>query len=571
MKKGWAMDLGTTNTGLAHWDAGNDRPRLVDLPEICRLPGGDDHLQAPRLIPSATEPFAEPTFWARMSTRPILSRLAMWGRLAWIGREALSRNEGEHRPAFAPTFKPYLGLDAMKIIARVGGQSYTARDVARLFLREALWHVKQATGERIRDLVITTPVEAYESYRAELLRIGKRLGVRRVRFIDEPVAAAIGYDLGYKSERLVLVVDFGGGTLDLALVRLTPREVESGSCRVLAKEGREIGGNLVDRWLLERFCDELDYPLREDSSDEARAFWFRLMLGEARRVKEAVYFKKNDEETEAFHLTPPEEMRAFEARLRGEADQLEVSRAMVTDILTDRGLYRAIEGCIDGILEQARRDDMGPEHIDDVLMVGGSTLLPGVYPMFEQRFGRDRVRGWKPFEAVAYGAAAYAAGRFAQSDFIVHDYAFVTYDAQTHKAQHTVIIPRGTRVPTPPDVWKRKLVPTCSLGEPERIFKLVICEVGKNEGERRFAWDADGHLHRVGGDADGGIDEPLVVPLNESNPTLGRLDPPHPPSDKRPRLEIAFGVNEERWLVATVRDLKTRKLLMKQEPVVRLL
>jgi len=61
------------------------------------------------------------------------------------------------------------------------------------------------------------------------------------------------------------------------------------------------------------------------------------------------------------------------------------------------------------------------------------------------------------------------------------------------------------------------------------------------------------------------------VKLNEGNPALGRLDPPHAPSDKRPRLEIGFGVNAERWLCATVRDLRTGKALMVDEPVVRLL
>ena len=64
---------------------------------------------------------------------------------------------------------------------------------------------------------------------------------------------------------------------------------------------------------------------------------------------------------------------------------------------------------------------------------------------------------------------------------------------------------------------------------------------------------------------------PIIVKLNESNPALGRLDPPHSPSDKRPRLEIGFGVNAERWLCATVHDLRTGKSLMTGEPVVRLL
>jgi hypothetical protein len=63
----------------------------------------------------------------------------------------------------------------------------------------------------------------------------------------------------------------------------------------------------------------------------------------------------------------------------------------------------------------------------------------------------------------------------------------------------------------------------------------------------------------------------VVVPLNAASPTQGYLDPPHPPTDRRPPLEFAFGVNEDRWLIATVHDLLARKEHMRQEPVVRLL
>ena len=61
------------------------------------------------------------------------------------------------------------------------------------------------------------------------------------------------------------------------------------------------------------------------------------------------------------------------------------------------------------------------------------------------------------------------------------------------------------------------------------------------------------------------------MPLNDANPTLGTLNPPHPPSDRSPRLDLSFGVSDERWLIATVRDLKTGKVLLEREPVVRLL
>jgi hypothetical protein len=112
-------------------------------------------------------------------------------------------------------------------------------------------------------------------------------------------------------------------------------------------------------------------------------------------------------------------------------------------------------------------------------------------------------------------------------------------------------------------------VPTCSLGVEETTFKLLICEVSRGDGQdRRFVWDAAGDLHKVGGTA---AEAQVVVPLNEAAPTLGYLDPPHSPRDRRPRLEISFAVNAERWLVATVQDLLTRRELMSNEPVVRLL
>jgi hypothetical protein len=235
-------------------------------------------------------------------------------------------------------------------------------------------------------------------------------------------------------------------------------------------------------------------------------------------------------------------------------------------VLEANGFLRALTTSIDEVFEQAR---VLPSDIDDVLLVGGSTLLPGVFPLLEERFERRRIRAWQPFEAVAYGAACFAADRMAARDFIVHDYAFVTHDPATGAAQQTVVVPRGTRFPTPPAVWKRQLVPTCALGVEETTFKLVICEVARSDvHDRRFVWDASGDLHKLGGAAG---ETQVVVPLNEAAPTLGYLDPPHSPRDRRPRLEIAFAVNAERWLVATVRDLLTQRELMSDEPVVRLL
>jgi len=567
MGRAWAIDLGTTNTGVATWDEEARRPKFLMLEHLARQPAGDqvDELEAPRLMPSCVHLVQPKGFWGKLGTWGMFKR-RLWGQHGLIGRPAVELNQGTPRPEFVPTFKAALMRSPMKPLARLGKDVYTARDVGRIFLRELTREVEAATEDRWDDLVITTPVDAYETFRAELVAIAKDLGIKRLRFLDEPVAAALGYGVGIGGKKTVLVVDIGGGTAHAAVVLLDHQGMEKGLSTVLAKTGRQLGGNLVDRWLAEEFCKRLQFPLRDDRHDEERRFWWFMLLEEARRVKEGVFFR----DKEAFYLTPPEDMRAFEARIRGDANLLEVTKDDVKQVLESRGWYNDIELMIDQVLAESEQRGGGP--IDEVLMVGGSTLLPDVYPRIERRFGRDRVRAWQPFEAVAFGAAAFAANALSQSDLIVHDYAFVTYDPRTNDPQHTVIIPRGTRVPTPKDLWKRQLVPTCALGEPEKFFKLVIAEIGESEpDERRFAWDETGALKKLGGQQQGGQVQKVVVPLNEANPTLGELEPPHQPGDKRPRLEIAFGVNAERWLIATVRDLRSNKLLMDEKAVVRLL
>jgi molecular chaperone DnaK (HSP70) len=473
----------------------------------------------------------------------------------------MERNLGIASAAYVPGFKQALMTEPVRPLARLGRRAVTARDAAAAFLRELLAEVKRATGRRPRDLAVTAPVVAFETYRAEVQKILRDLGVRRVRFVDEPVAAALGYGLSLTRERTLLVVDIGGGTRHVVLVRLTPRGAPGGQAEVLAKQGSRLGGDAVDGWVLAELCRDMGQPFDEAEDAESR-LWRRLMLAEACRVKEAVFFQESAE----FLVAPATAAWGPRAPAPG---PVVLTRERLGEILTAHGFFKALDGCVDLVLEHA---GLATDAVEEVLLVGGSTLLPGVFARLEGRFGRPRLRAWQPFEAVALGAACFAADRVSALDFIVNDYAFVTHDARTGEEQHTVIVPRGTRFPTPPDFWRRQVVPTCALGEPESIFKLLICEIARGAGgDRRLVWDAAGGLHKVGG-TDGGPDgrPDIVVPLNAASPTLGTLDPPHSPRDRRPRLDIAFGINAERWLVATVLDLQAQRELMREEPVVRL-
>ncbi len=547
--KGWALDLGTTNSALAYWDPEAARPQLVELPRVCRQSA--DALEAARLVPSAVHMLEHPRALDRLGAWPPLERLCLVGRRAWIGRPALERNQAG-RASFVPSFKPALGEQPLRALARVGRSAVTARDAAHAFARELLRETARETGDRVRDLVVTSPVMAFETYRAEVQAIFRRLGVGRVRFLDEPVAAALGYGLGLTRERSVLVVDIGGGTLHVVLVRLSAQAALEGQATVLAKRGRTLGGNAVDGWILEEACRTLGYDLAKDEDDEIALLWRRLMLAEACRLKEAVYF--SDRAT--FLVNPPG------PPARG-GQPFTLDREGLHSLLENRGFFRTLSTTLDEVLAQARAT---LQDVDEVLLVGGSTLLPGVQPLLSERFGRARLRSWHPFEAVAQGAACFAAGEIGTLDSIVHDYAFLTHDARTGAPHYTVVVPRGTRFPTAPDLWRRELVPTCALGEPESLFKLLIAEIAETDGDARPVWDAAGDLHKVGGAGESQV----VVPLNAARPTLGVLDPPHSPRDHRPRLEVSFGVNADRWLIATVRDLLADRELMHEEPVVRL-
>lgn len=556
---GWALDLGTTNSGVARWDDASGQPHLLELPAVCRRTRHDEPLEAPRMVPSAVHLLEAASWLDRLGAWGPVARTLFLGRQALIGRQALERNYGVAHSSFVPGFKAALLDESTRPLARVGRRAVSGRDAGQAFLRELLAEVHRVTGVRIRELTVTSPVSAFETYRAEVQQMLRRLGVRHVRFVDEPVAAALGYGLSLASERVILVVDIGGGTLHVVAVRLTPRGAMLGSAQVLGKQGRTLGGNAVDGWVLDFVSEKLGYSLADDDGEET-LLWRRLMLAEACRVKEAVFFEPSAE----FLLSPPG-FAAAPTRLSPGAGVATLTRADLGRLLEENGFLATLDSCVERVLKDG---GLATSDVEEVLLVGGSTLLPGVFPSLEGRFGRSRLRAWQPFEAVALGAACFAADRVAAADFIVHDYALVTHDPKTGEERHTVIVPKGTRFPTASDLWKRHVVPTCALGEPESIFKLLICEVAKGDGGgHRFVWDAAGELRKVGGD---GAGDTVVVPLNASSPTLGYLDPPHSPRERRPRLAVAFGVNAERWLIATVHDLLTDRELLSEEPVVRL-
>ena len=561
-----AIDLGTTNTVVAQWNDEFDGPEIIHLDSICRNAVKDKDIDDSYTIPSCVyllsprESYPFPLNFLFKNFRSKTRGL--------IGMQALERDGGTFRDMFVNNFKSHLGKHNYQFIGTLKKWKYTAEDITRIFLNSLFSEIKKILKIKPTQVTFCVPVDFYEVYRALLQRISSKLKIKIIKTIDEPVAAALGYGLNIGNSKNILVIDFGAGTIDFALVKTAEKLSERGKCHVVAKEGAPVGGNLVDAWIVEELCEYYSYNFDRFSKEPGIRWWYRMLQSEACRLKEILFFK--DKET--FYLMPSKLMSMYAKSIPGNRKDLrkpvDFTKKNLISLLEKKGLYTIIDNLLSNILELAKGKGIRKKDIDEVLMVGGSTLLPNVYSLVEKRFGRDRVRAWQPFNAVAFGAAAYAENRFHKSDHVTHDYALLTYDKKSYDPEYNVIVPAGTSFPTPKDIWKRQLSPTCALGEPERIFKLIICEIGKKHSfDQEFVWDEKGELHHLD---DGPDSKQLIIPLNELDPTLGYLSPPHYPSDKRARVEVSFMINEDRWLCSTVYDLKTNKYLLVEKPVIRL-
>jgi len=547
----WGIDIGTSNSAVVRYNPRTGRPEGVQLDDLQAPVDPNRPAGATPLIPSAVA-FLEPTGWqSRIAHWAWVQKHTLWGKQALIGQAALQANGALPSPAYVPRFKPWLGPRSLEPLAKSSGQPRTARDAAATFLREIRRAAWRQHRETLSALTITAPVDAYETYRAEWRAIAASQGLPAPSFLDEPVAAALGYGIGLDKSRNVLVLDFGAGTLDVAWVKLHPADMKGGRAHIVAKAGRLLGGDHVDEWMVDEVLRSLRVRLDGD------AFWRTQMRAEARRVKEATYLR----DRELFHVVPP----AASSWVQREDERIVFTANRLQALCQRQGLYRQLEGLLDQVLAEAHQ--RGGGDVDDVLMVGGSTLLPGVYPLVTSRFGRDRVRAFRPFDAVAWGAALYAGGSVATDDHLVHSYAILTREGEQHAERYVPVIEAGTRFPTAPDHWRMHLTPACALGTPEAIFKLVICELGPVQDDPGlYAWDDRGNVYTP---KDGAPRR--VVPLNAHAPTLGTLNPPHAPGDDSARLDVQLGVNSDRWLIATVIDLQTGQRLFDGKPVVRLL
>ncbi|MBI2302142.1 MAG: Hsp70 family protein [Armatimonadetes bacterium] len=527
----WGLDLGTSNSVLAVCRTAEGSPECVWIEDLC-LPrdhplGAAD--EPTPLIPSIVE----------LPTRDLAR--------AFVGRQAVDRHFDEHVPTppqLARRFKLCLGDDPHHPVAHAHWGDVSARLAAAALTQGILTGARRSElgphGVRAwlrtlwrgwpDELVIPAPVCSFERYLAEVRRIARRCGVRDVHFIEEPVAAALGYGLDVGREQVVLIIDFGGGTLNLAVVRLGADAVK-GRTSVLATAGAEIGGETVNDWL----CEEVAARSGMDAE------WVRAeMLWDVETAKKKLSRRDSPGAT---------------------IGTVQLTRDELIGLLEQRGVYERLRGGLAQVVEDARPKEPDLQ-VAEVLLIGGSTLLPRIAEEVEAVAGL-RPRHWRPFEAVARGAALFGAGRAVDPVFY-HDYAVRLQVQQTHppEFEYERLIAAGSPYPTPRGA---EVVHHYQVRPGMDRFSLPICELG------RFGWQALAWSRRENGSdywhPTDAVQRGRVRCLNEGAPDL----PLRPPSrDSATRLRVRYRVDRDRQLRVEVTDLMTKAVLLRDEVVATL-
>jgi hypothetical chaperone protein len=316
----------------------------------------------------------------------------------------------------------------------VGRLFYSLETLIALYMSVTKARAEQLLGREIKQVVLGRPVHfaADDTHdkiaEARLLRSAFMAGYEKVYLQYEPIAAAYSYELTLERPQNVLVFDFGGGTLDITVVRLGEKRP-----RVLSTGGIPVAGDVFDRKLVRaklprHFGEGSFYGQRQkaltvptwiyDSFSDWQSI-LELQSAENRQVlREIAQTAQRRYQIEAllslvsnnYGLTMYDvverakrtlsEKRGAEIRLQGpDFDVREfVTRSEFETII--RPEIRAID---QHLQETVHASGLRPEQIDAVIRTGGSAQIPAFYELLGRHFGVEKVRMIDPFSSVTAG------------------------------------------------------------------------------------------------------------------------------------------------------------------------
>lgn len=432
------MDFGTTNSGIAAYDGS----RLQIIPFDKR---GSAITRTAMYITNDRQVTigraAIDTYFEQNLNRPVDIRRVRVGEISQTFAElpTFIRDVYIDKDLLEPgrlfiSFKTGLSSPAY-VGTVVGSHFYFLEDVIAIYLYIAKQRAESVLGTQIDEIVLGRPVRF--SFNADddalarerLLKAAFRAGYKSVYLQYEPIAAAYDYERGIDDEQNVLVFDFGGGTLDLSVLRMGDPKRR----KVLATDGVPIAGDIFDQKLTrarlpKHFGEGTQYRSANgllpvpSSFYEAFSNWQEMLLlqrprifGEIERIERAAvrptairalknlvassYALKMFDIVEGTKRHLSHETRAT-IHLSGDGFDVSepVMRAEFEAIIGPE--IRLIENHIDSVIAEA---GLTPDKIDVVLRTGGSSEIPAFIDMLTRKFGANKLRIGETFSSVTAG------------------------------------------------------------------------------------------------------------------------------------------------------------------------
>jgi len=386
----------------------------------------------------------------------------------------------------------------------VRGKRMSPPEISAMILRKIKQDLEEYLGTEVKDVVITVPAYFDDTQRQATKDAGRIAGLNVIRIINEPTAACLAYGLEKKKEGIIAVFDLGGGTFDISIL-----EIGDGVFEVKATSGDTfLGGEDFDMRIVDYIADEFKKEHGIDLRQDKMAL---------QRLKEAA-------EKAKIELSSTLETEINLPFITADA----TGPKHLVMRLTRAKLESLVEDLIERLEEPCRiaMKDAGvtPKDIDEVILVGGMTRMPRVQQKVKEIFGKEPVKGVNPDEVVAMGAAIQAAVLKGEvRDILLLDVVPLSLGIETLGGVFTVIIPRGTTIPT-----RRSQIFTTAADNQTAVTIHVL------QGER---------------------------PLAKDNKSIARFDlvgiPPAPRGV--PQIEVTFDIDADGILHVTAKDLGTGK------------
>ena len=315
------------------------------------------------------------------------------------------------------------------VAIKLADNEYTPQEISAMILQKLKSDAEEKIGEKITEAVITVPAYFDDAQRQATKDAGEIAGLKVLRIINEPTAAALAYGFDKKIGQKIAVYDLGGGTFDVSVL-----DVSEGTVEVLATNGdTHLGGDDFDvvimRWIMEEFTKEHGVNLAGDP----------LAM---QRIKDAA-------ERAKIELSTAQETEINQPFITSGVDGpkhlvLKLSRAKLEELV--RPLVEQTFGPVKQAIADAK---LTPNEIAEVVMVGGMTRMPLVLKLVEEHFGKKPNVSVNPDEVVAIGAAVQAGVLQGDvKDILLLDVTPLSLGLETLGGVFTKLIDKNTTIPT---------------------------------------------------------------------------------------------------------------------------